>query len=304
MPTTREHVKFWLVCRVAACLRRMPVPGTVVRFVLGRVGLNELRLPFVIRVRGRWNVGKFDLTDIREHCQRNIFYLGAHEFRESLWLMRFLRPGAIVADIGANIGWFTVLVARAVGELGRVYAFEPGACALAQLRQNVAINNLGNVAVIPLAVAESAGQVTLTSADGASGMGSIVHNPYSDLQLRALRNVVVETVEQRTLDELSEQHGVERFDLVKIDVEGAEYRVLAGMRDLLKRGAVGAILLEVNEERLQLQGVSVEEVFQLFREYRYTLFIPSFFGLKPVAGTQDLLSVNQNIIALRCLSAP
>src|SRR5882672_828132 len=101
-------------------------------------------------LRGGWVVFTLDLDEnnprdlILEHLRRGVCYEA-----EIAWTMiRALRPGDTAIDVGANVGFFTVLMAKLVGPTGKVYAYEPGQDTLVGLRANIAANNLENVEVI------------------------------------------------------------------------------------------------------------------------------------------------------------
>lgn len=137
---------------------------------------------------------------------------------------RYLKPGAVVVDAGANIGYNTVYMARRVGERGRVIAVEPADDNLAVLRANVSRNQLHNVVVAPVA----AGKTPETRSFYLRGDVSAVNSFYQESVYAEVTRVVEVRVEP--LDALVDGAA----DLVKIDVEGAELDVLAGMTRLLQ----------------------------------------------------------------------
>lgn len=137
-----------------------------------------------------------------------------------------LSPGAVFYDVGANVGFFALLAARAVGPTGRVVAFEPVPEMIAAIGDNARLNGL-RVAVIPLAVGGADGRELLHLArhPGGAALASAGTPPdwRGDLE-----------VEVRTLDSLVAEGVVPPPTVVKIDVEGAEGAVLAGMAGLLR----------------------------------------------------------------------
>lgn len=136
-----------------------------------------------------------------------------------------LRPGVVVWDVGANVGFYTVIAARAVGAVGRVVAFEPLPANVAALRHNLALNDLTNVTVLACAAAAESGELTLTPGDeptwarvgGAPGAPGAL------------------TVPAFALDDAAAREALPDPDVVKIDVEGAECDVIAGMRRTIAR---------------------------------------------------------------------
>jgi FkbM family methyltransferase len=159
-------------------------------------------------------------------------------------LAELIKPGQTVYDVGANIGFFTILCSRLVGPQGKVYAFEPIPENVVTLRHNIALNKLTNVVVIEQALSASTGTaemfVSLWSAfhslnvDGASKREN--HGPDGG-------QITVETV---TLDEFMQGDGILAPDLIKLDVEGAELLVVEGMRETL-RTVQPLLLVEVHD---------------------------------------------------------
>jgi len=141
-------------------------------------------------------------------------------------LRALLGPGAVFVDIGANIGFFTLLAAARVGPKGRVHAFEARADNLALLRRSVEDNGFTNVEVHQCAVSDRAGSLAFFASGTWYSNGRIVGDdePGSERLPR---------VPAVTLDEALAE--APRVDVVKMDIEGAEARALAGMRRLLQR---------------------------------------------------------------------
>lgn len=141
-------------------------------------------------------------------------------------LRRWAVPGATVVDIGANVGWFTLLLARCVGPSGRVHAFEPEpgnhALLLHNLQANPAVAGDGRVQAHALALGEQPGQAQLHTTAFNGGM----HRLYDSVCCEG----PAVTVPVARLDDLLPSGSVA---LVKIDVEGYEHPVLRGARALL-----------------------------------------------------------------------
>lgn len=172
-------------------------------------------------------------------------------------------PGATVLDIGANIGQYTLMAAVRVGPAGRVHAFEPTPPVAASLARNVALNRFTWVAVNALAVSDTSGMTRLSLHPKAPDINSIVG------QRAPGPSIEVPTI---TLDEYVATRDIPRVDLIKLDVEGAEPRVLRGGRALLTRPDGPLLFVEVNPEALEAGGTSAEEVYGLLRECGYTWY--------------------------------
>jgi FkbM family methyltransferase len=136
-----------------------------------------------------------------------------------------VRPGTIVVDVGANVGYNALRAALRAGPEGRVIALEPTPDTVAVLRRNVAASGLTNITVEPVA----AGSVAGTRNFFVRGDVSAVNSLFPDSRYAAVTSVV--PVQVVRLDDLV----VGAADVVKIDVEGAELEVLAGMPRLRSR---------------------------------------------------------------------
>jgi FkbM family methyltransferase len=153
----------------------------------------------------------------------------------NLWLS-LLKPGMTVADIGSNMGYFAMLAARAVGQSGKTIAFEPAPSNLVYLRRNLSLNSELAVIVEELAISSEEGEATFHTG-WHEGNGSLLEDA---------RGTTGETFTVRTcrLDDYRKTNGIDRIDLLKLDIEGAEVLAFEGMAEGLKDGRYGHIMLE------------------------------------------------------------
>ena len=168
---------------------------------------------------------------------RPSYILGTAEPEVRDFLASHLKPGGSFYDLGANIGYFTLVGASLVGPAGAVRSYEPFPANLAALRRNVELNALSNVVIVPAAVADRAGEARFevgpTDQDGRIGEGDLV-----------VRTVSID-------DELAS--GAPPPTVVKIDVEGAEGKVLEGMSATL-RDRRPIVLCELHEDPFDLDA--------------------------------------------------
>ena len=136
-------------------------------------------------------------------------------------LRRELRPGSRALDLGANVGYFTCRMSRFVGPRGNVTALEPDPENLSLLRKNVSENHLQNVTVVPKAVSDASGELTLFTSGAHSSSG-----------FDAVRGGAARPVPVVTLDDLFHD-APPKVDLIKMDIIGSEAKALVGMRKLL-----------------------------------------------------------------------
>jgi len=148
------------------------------------------------------------------------YWLGRYEPEEVAVFTSLVHSGAALFDVGAHVGYYTLVASRLVGPSGQVVAFEPNPRNLGYLRRHVLLNDCANVRVIAAAVADVAGQATFE--EGASDAeGALASGGRLD-------------VEVVTLDALAyDTPGVHPPSVLKIDVEGAEQRVLLGAERIL-----------------------------------------------------------------------
>ena len=154
---------------------------------------------------------------------------GAYEPTETALFAESVPEGGVVFDIGANIGVYTLIAAERVGPGGRVYAFEPDPVNYSLLCENIELNGYGDqVVALRQAVADTTGRRRLLQHDENFGLHRLSDTvePEDDWA----SSTTIETV---SLDELVEVEGLERVDVVKMDVEGAEGLVVAGALRLL-----------------------------------------------------------------------
>jgi FkbM family methyltransferase len=174
-------------------------------------------------------------------------------------------PGAMVFDVGANAGIYSLLAARRGAQ---VVAFEPSAEAAQMLRRHVALNGLeSEITVVEAVVADEEGVITFYE-QGAASTSSI-----SEASARTgeefLDDPVVPTNRPSlTLDGYCEKHSLWP-DVAKVDVEGAELRVLAGAKRWLERGR-GVLILEVHPWSLAQLGATEANVLALLDDARWT----------------------------------
>ncbi|HEV7239406.1 MAG TPA: FkbM family methyltransferase [Thermoanaerobaculia bacterium] len=158
---------------------------------------------------------------------------------------RLIRPGMTVIDIGAHLGYYTRIFSELVGSTGRVLAFEAEPENFEILRAHVSGAKYRNVETFPYAVADRAGKLLLHLSPGHSNHSLV------DGYTESKSANEVETV---PLDAFLAGRSIDRIDFVKIDVEGAEPLVLAGMRETIARSPHLAMLVELNPIALRAGG--------------------------------------------------
>jgi FkbM family methyltransferase len=196
-----------------------------------------------------------------------------HEEATTTLFRKIVKAGDVVLDLGANIGYFTLLAASLVGERGRVYAFEPEPTNFRYLRKNIEMNNYRNVFAYSKGVSNMSGKTRLFICPYDSGHHTInkpggikKYRPDYDGEIKEIEIDVV------IADDFLKDK-VEKVDVIKIDVEGAEVLAFNGMKKILKGNQNVKIFLEFFPLLIQEMGDSPEEfIRQLQEDYKFTIF--------------------------------
>ena len=213
-----------------------------------------------------------DPTDAQEDFLLQHFTAGQCYEAELAWVMfRALNPGDFAIDVGANIGFFTILMSKLVGSHGIVFAFEPGANNLPKLSANLKKNSIINVQVIERPAWSHEEKVTFYI-NSDSGGGNALFDPgnwWSNDKSRAHPQPVEMTA--TTLDMLDISK--ERVKLIKIDTEGAEQRVLEGASGLLRDYHPPYIIAEINPHGLAQAGCDGDSLRAFMLGLGYDMFL-------------------------------
>lgn len=169
------------------------------------------------------------------------------ERAERIFYLEYLREGMTVFDVGANVGELTMLFSRFVGASGSVHAFEPTARAFERLETVCRAASLRNVRLNRLALAEVEGPVSLhVYEDDYMSWNTRAVRPLEDYGID-VKPLAVEEVNATTVDLYCEQGGVGEIDLLKVDVEGAEFQVFVGARRMLDERRVRCVTFEFGQ---------------------------------------------------------
>lgn len=213
--------------------------------------------------------------DLSDGMQRNMYYLGFLEPRYLKCLSRYVSPGNVFVDVGANVGYYSVWAAKRVEEQGRVFCFEPNPIAFGHLKGNVALNHFGNVTLHNVALGETDAAGGLTLCVGRTGG--------SHLTLNTSHPDGVVTVPIKTLDGCLEADGflARGVDVMKIDAEGAETAICKGASAVLTHSRP-YLMTEVDDGLLKRLGSSARELLDSLHQREYQPYhVLRDGGLKP-----------------------
>jgi FkbM family methyltransferase len=193
--------------------------------------------------------------------------------------------GATVLDVGAHLGYYTLLAAKLIGNTGQVWAFEPDPDNRDLLMRNIHVNQMEDrVRVVGAALGSTTGAANLHRAKNDSG-GSTV-----SVVAAALDDVQVEIT---TLDAWAASRNWPVVDIVKIDVEGAEPDVLRGMSRLALKNPRLAVIVECQKGSLERAGGSAMRLFDALRDLSLDeiLILDDQRGVRPMTGGGDAAAI-------------
>ncbi|BAU11545.1 methyltransferase FkbM family protein [Leptolyngbya sp. NIES-3755] len=216
--------------------------------------------------------------DMADFTRRDHYFTGRYYDKQNQFILKqLLNPSDVFVDIGANFGIHTLLAARRVGSEGQVYAFEPQKRLADLIRAQAVLNDMSNVIVHNLAVGDEQAELSLRNP-------LLAHTGTATLRAMAEDAIEVGRVQVvRADDVLSDISATARI-VIKIDVEGFEFKALKGLQNLLSREKV-AVLVEITSGWLTEMGVSVSDIYQMmeavgFEAYTICKTSPNTFGIK------------------------
>lgn len=224
-------------------------------------------------------------TGIRLLCNRTdkriapmeILNFGQYESAESGLLFRLLQDGASVFDIGANIGWYSINIAKRFPN-SRVTAFEPIPSTFGYLQRNLALNQVGNVQVHNFAFSNKPGELSFFFHPEGSGSASAA-------DLMGTGNAQRVTCAVRTLDDFVRETGA-RVDFIKCDVEGAELFVFQGGEQTLRRDRP-MVFAEMLRKWAAKFGYHPNDIIAFMRQIGYQCFVRHGDGLAAFPAMDD-----------------
>ena len=179
-----------------------------------------------------------------------------YEPRETKKILKLIKPGDIVIDIGANIGYYTLIFAKLVGTKGKVYAFEPDRTNFELLSKNIILNNYKNTILINKALSDKEEPINFYL----NPLNTANHKIYSGG--KDMKTTVICT----TLNKFF-KNKPKKISFVKIDVEGAEGKVIAGMNRLIEDGKIEKMMLEFIPSFISKIGTDPREMMNYLNKY-------------------------------------
>ncbi len=214
-------------------------------------------------------INNFD-SDIRLNLDRSramgaaLYWTGFHEFREFLFLHRYLKPEMVFVDVGANMGEYSLFAAKRLTR-GKVISFEPLPSIRAIFEENVKINGFQeSIEIYPWGLSSQEEILNIHEfEDVHEGLATIYPG------VRKIKFTV--QVQLKRLDDVVSVSHLKRIDFVKIDIEGGELKALKGCRKVIELYRP-VFMIEINQETYKTAGYTVDDVLEFFLSLKYQPF--------------------------------
>jgi len=278
----------------------------IIRKLIGGKGLSKYK---IIRTSKKFAENNIHLSHV--NVQGHEMYLdpsdslrlstnGVFEPYTTQVIKRNISSGDIVIDIGANIGYFTLIMAKCIRENGKVFSFEPEPKNFELLKKNVEINNYSNVILEKKAIGNKTGTTNLYLADKknnvfSSGMHRIFR---SDLVSQIPDPISVNII--KLDDYLQDLKFIKKIRLIKIDVEGAEFDVLKGMNKILDENKEIEIVMEFSSENLEDYGSNTPDVvdFLMNKGFKLSIINEVEKRMEEITGIKEIIDSEAKKIGL------
>ena len=180
-----------------------------------------------------------------------------------------IHPGDIVLDIGANVGYFTLIAAKKVGTEGKVYCFEPVERNYKRLKRNIEINGIQNVKKFNFGLSDRNEILPMVVPEGNFGESTIGEKNFT--MLVKGQKTINKRIKAKffAFDDFNLLEGISKVDVIKVDVEGAELKVLNGMKNFLTIHKP-VLFIEIVPEMIKQNGGKIDELAQLFKDAKFT----------------------------------
>jgi FkbM family methyltransferase len=191
---------------------------------------------------------QLDLTD--EGISKDLILYKIREPLSTKYFLQEIKEGDVIIDVGANIGYYALLEAGAVGNTGKVYAIEPVKENINKLKFNIKLNNYSNIEVFEMAIGDEEKIATMYLSNKC--------NWHSLVCARDIADTIIGQVDVKvtTLDKFIDQFIPNRkIDFIRIDVEGYEYYIVRGMSRLLKENRRLKLFIEVHPHNMKKEEV-------------------------------------------------
>jgi FkbM family methyltransferase len=184
---------------------------------------------------------------------------------------REIQKGDIVVDVGASIGYYTLIFARAVGSEGHVFAFEPRPERFELLKKNIEINGYDNVTLEQMAIMDQNGETEFHYSKSEKSGFKLAVSEKSSLEMT--EKSIAKTI--RLEDYFKDKNLVNKIKFIKSDVDGPEFSVLQSTGSILKNKSL-KLFFEWDTEYIKLSGDKPEEILNLLYDHGFKIYSPDY----------------------------
>ena len=232
----------------------------------------------------------FMIVDLRDKIiSRKLYIFGVYEIEETKLFNKLIKKNMTVFDLGANIGYYTVLFSQLVGEGGKVLAIEPSIRNYNLIMQNIDLNNFNNVICVNKAVTDKPKEVEMIISNEGYGLNRInfTKNDLSSF------DEIQKSVKGVPLSDIAKEYSITP-DIIKMDIEGSEYLALQGMKEILSNNENIILVCEYNPQALENSGTQPHLFIEELAELGFKFFkIENNCVLKDIQPKQIVASVNK-----------
>jgi FkbM family methyltransferase len=213
-----------------------------------------------------YTISNFD-SDLKLKIDRarsmgaSLYWTGFHEMRELIFLNRFLKADMVALDVGANLGEYTVFMAKRLRK-GKVISFEPLKKNLVLLEENVKLNRFDNVVISNLGLSDSSEQIEIHELEDEMNEG------LATIHLGERKSKMSYPVQLELLDSLVDSFDMKRIDFIKMDIEGAELKALKGSIETIRKFKP-LVMVEISDVTYQAAGYSKVDIHHFFKTLQY-----------------------------------
>ncbi len=211
------------------------------------------------------------LLNPSDFVHSNLFWLGLYDYWDVYHLKKLVHKDSVFFDVGANFGYYSVVLGSLNPSI-KIYSFEPYPSNLLKLQQHIRLNDLESVInACGVALSDNESTAVMSVREDNSGAATL-GNPNGDHQ---------EQVQVTTMDKFCKDNSIKRVDIIKIDVEGFEEKVLHGAEQLI-RSQHPYIFIELDPPKLKRAGTSVQSLCNTLKDFGYNLYIAKRKTLVPL----------------------
>jgi FkbM family methyltransferase len=205
-------------------------------------------------------------VDASDIVGKHIYYFGIWEPNLTHWIQRRLSPGDLFIDVGANIGYYSLLASKLVGNSGKVVSVEALPQIFSRLESNLRQNDSSNVRAVNVAAWDKTEKVKIfTRQEGPSGSTTLISDWANQWHLQQQIEI-----DAKPLSVILTQEEIKTARLIKIDVEGAEWHVISEMKSwLAKTGKDLEIAIEISRSMMQAQGKDLQDILNIFGDFGF-----------------------------------